>query len=265
MDLYAKIKTYIVNDLYYYLSNNKPSRLIFTSEPMPSDATLIDVDMDGDGGVVAWMEGSTMKISTQKKEYKVIASSCKGMCNNSQIKEIDFENFDTSNITSMNGFFIFSPITSLNLSYLNTSKVIDMASMFHGCSSLTKLDLSTLDTSSVTRMEAMFMQCTNLESLNLTNINTSNVKTMLYMFDGCSNLRSLALSSFNTSAVTNMDGMFNGCSNLTSIKLGDKFVFVGSDYRLPEGTWYASNGTAYTSDGKTCTIPNNKADTYTRK
>lgn len=36
-------------------------------------------------------------------------------------------------------------------------------------------------------------------------------------------------------------------------------------YYLPKGTWYASDDTAYTSDGRSCTIPNNKADTYIRK
>lgn len=55
--------------------------------------------------------------------------------------------------------------------------------------------------------------------------------------------------------------MFSVCSNLSILTLGNTFTFVGSGYYLPTGTWYASDGIAYTST----TIPNNKADTYTRK
>mgnify|MGYP004503456651 CR=1 FL=1 len=62
-----------------------------------------------------------------------------------------------------------------------------------------------------------------------------------------------------------MNFMFYSCGNLNKIKIGDAFVFVGSNYCLPSGTWYSADGTAYTSDGTTCTIPNNRADTYTRK
>lgn len=58
-----------------------------------------------------------------------------------------------------------------------------------------------------------------------------------------------------------MQDMFSVCSNLSILTLGNTFTFVGSGYYLPTGTWYASDGIAYTST----TIPNNKADTYTRK
>ena len=47
--------------------------VIFTDETMPADVALIDVDADGDGGVVAWTENNetVMKISTQIKGIKV--------------------------------------------------------------------------------------------------------------------------------------------------------------------------------------------------
>ena len=85
------------------------------------------------------------------------------------------------------------------------------------------------------------------------------------MFYNCIGLTNLNLSSLDTQNVTDMNGMFFNCSKLTALSLGDKFAFIGSNYRLPSGTWYASDGTAYTSNGTTCTIPNNKSDTYTRQ
>ena len=61
------------------------------------------------------------------------------------IKEIDFSNFDTSN-------------------------VIYMRYMFNECSSLTSLDLSNFDTSKVTDTQFMFYFCSSLKDLNISKI-----------------------------------------------------------------------------------------------
>ena len=45
------------------------------------------------------------------------------------------------------------------MSYLNTSEVTNMMSMFHYCSSLTSLDLSSFNTSKVAEMRLMFRKC----------------------------------------------------------------------------------------------------------
>ena len=110
----------------------------------------------------------------------------------------------------------------------------------------------------------MFINCKQLTEL-ICPFDTSKVTDMYGMFSMLSKLTSLDLSTFNTSKVKDMGNMFEDSYNLTRLKLGAKFAFVGSNYRLPSGTWYASDGTVYTSDGKSCNIPQNKSDTYTRK
>lgn len=110
----------------------------------------------------------------------------------------------------------------------------------------------------------MFINCEELAEL-ICPFDTSKVTDMYGMFSMLPKLTSLDLSTFNTSKVKDMGDMFEDSYNLTRLKLGAKFVFVGSNYHLPRGTWYASDGTAYTSNGYSCTIPNNKADTYIRK
>lgn len=75
----------------------------------------------------------------------------------------------------------------------------------------------------------------------------------------------LDLSSLNTQKVTSMNSMFLDCDSLSTLSIGEKFAFVGTYYNLPSDTWYSSNGTAYISNGNSCTIPSDKADTYTRK
>ena len=105
------------------------------------------------------------------------------------------------------------------LENLNTTIVVDMGSMFRGCTSLASLDLSSFNTGNVTDMKQMFEDCYYLASLNLSSFNTENVTDMRHMFMGCSHLASLNLNSFNTENVTHMGSMFDGCSALTSLDL----------------------------------------------
>ncbi|MDO4808606.1 MAG: BspA family leucine-rich repeat surface protein [Eubacteriales bacterium] len=169
----------------------------------------------------------------------------------SNLKTLDFGNFDTSNVTIMfNMFSGCSALKSLDLSSFDTSetsnmqsmfsgcsklesitfgtgfktsKVTSMTSMFNGCSALKSLDLSSFITSEVTQMGSMFKDCSTLESLDLSKFNTKIVTDMPSMFNGCSGLTSLNLSSFDTSAVKDMNGMFTGCSKLESITFGTNF------------------------------------------
>ena len=399
LDLYAKQKTFVLKASYDFnnLIPSMATSVIFTNEIMPISATLINVDKDGDNGVVAWMDKNVMKVSTQSYGQKAIITDCQGMfLNKSNLTTIDFNNLDTSNVKDMAGMFQgCEGLTSLNLSYLKTDevtnmsylfyhctgltdldlgslhthKVTDMTYMFARCSSITSLDLTSLDTSEVTSMRGMFGNCsdltnldltpldtqnvtnmsgmfsscksltsmdlsplntknvtdmswifsscvglssidlspldtnnvtdtsfmfygcTGLKTLDLTSMNTSKVVTMQQMFydcsgltsldltsldtrnvmgmsgmfQGCKSLINLDLSSLNTQKVTSMNSMFLDCDSLSTLSIGEKFAFVGTYYNLPSDTWYSSNGTAYISNGNSCTIPSNKADTYTRK
>lgn len=294
LDLYAKQKTFVLKtgSGFNKLIPSTATSVVFTDEIMPISATLIDVDEDGDRGVVAWMDGTTMKLSTQIPGQKVVASSCYLMFYSKYLISIDFSNLNTNNVTDMSKMFYYcSGLTSLDLTPLDTSNVTDMSymfrscsdltnldltpldtqnvtsmsSMFSNCSGLTSLDLSHLDTSNVTNMNCMFYSCSGLISLDLTRLDTQDVTNMRCMFYGCSKLTSLDLTHLDTSKVTTMEEMFDRCTALTTLSLGEKFAFVGSDYCLPSGTWYSSNGTTYDSGLTSCTIPNNKADTYTRR
>ena len=203
---------------------NTVTTVVFTDEAIPADAALIDVDTDGDGGVVAWMEGNgtVMKVSTQIAGVKVQAAknSARMFYGKSKIQTIDFTNLDTSQASDMNSMFSgCSGLTSLDVSSFDTSKVTDMDSMFHGCSGLTSLDVSKFDTSQVTRMDDMFSSCHGLTSLDLSSFDTSQVTYMNSMFQYCRRLTSLDLSPLDTSKVTDMSKMFYYCSSLTSLDL----------------------------------------------
>ena len=112
------------------------------------------------------------------------------------------------------------------LSYLNTSEVTNMTSMFNNCSGLTSLDLSSFNTANVAYMESMFLRCSGLTSIDLSSFNTANVGDMSDMFEDCTALTSLDLSSFNTARASFIPYMFYRCSNLTTI-------YAGSGWNLP--------------------------------
>ena len=234
VDLWMKAKTFEIkryngnssrkyND-FNYLIPNTVTEIFFTDEIKPAEAEIIDVDADGDGGVVAWTEneGATMKVSTQVKGVKVQAAKNSGYMfyGRNKFTKIDFTMFDTQNVTNMKEMFDnCSGLTSLDLTPLDTSNVTDMSFMFSGCSGLTALDLSPLDTQKVTNMRNMFANCSSLTSLDLSPLDTQNVTYMSGMFYNCSSLTSLDLSPLDTQKVTNMQSMFYGCSGLTSLDL----------------------------------------------
>ena len=128
--------------------------------------------------------------------------------------------FDTKNIKNMYSMFHECKyLTSINLSYLNTSSVTTMVNMFGFCYNLTALNLSNFDTSNVTDMTNMFGYCQSLTSIDVSNFDTSKVTNMEVMFQHCKSLASINLSSFNTPSLITMNFMFLNSTSLTSIDL----------------------------------------------
>ena len=241
LDLWAKEMTFtlVAGSSFNDKIPNIATEVIFTDEVKPKGKDVIDVDADGDGGVVAWLdddEGTVMKVSTQIPGVKVQAARNSGYMfyNRSKLQKIDFKMLDTRNVTGM-------------------------ISMFCYCSGLTSLDLAPLDTQNVTNMSGIFLGCLRLVSLDLTPLDTQNVTNMGYMFSGCSGLTSLDLTPLDTQNVTDMEYMLYHCFGLTSFTTGTTFKFVGTKYAL-SGTWQNTAGETFTS-GK---FPSNVADTYTK-
>ena len=136
------------------------------------------------------------------------------------LTSVDLSGLDMSSVLNMS--YMFSGCTSLtsaDLSGLDVSSVTNMSDMLSGCSSLTSVDLTGVDTSSVTDMSYMFYDCDNLTYLDLSELNISNVSSMKSMFDNCDRLLSVGLSGLSPSNVTDMSGMFSGCFSLATMDL----------------------------------------------
>ena len=76
LDLYAKAKTFEIKGYKYRVKNNNEfnasipdtvTEIFFTDEIKPDKTEIIDVDADGDGGVVAWIENDYESVYTDKK------------------------------------------------------------------------------------------------------------------------------------------------------------------------------------------------------
>lgn len=119
--------------------------------------------------------------------------------------------------TTSNMFQGCSDMTSIDVSGLDTSKVVDMSAMFANCNNLSALDVSGFDVGSVQKMGSMFTGCSNLTELDVGDWDTSALTLMTTMFAACSKLSTLNVSGWDTGGVTNMDRMFRGCSSLTHI------------------------------------------------
>ena len=123
-----------------------------------------------------------------------------------------------------NGFCMFrccTDITEIDFTNFDSSEITWMDSMFYGCTSLTSINFSNFDASFVVSMEHLFYNCYSLIYLDLTNFNTTSVRRMNEMFYGCSSLTSLDLSNFDISEVTWINSMFYGCINLEYINMNN--------------------------------------------
>lgn len=172
-------------------------------------------------------------------------------------KNINFVNFDTSNVTDMSYMFSnLEVLESLDISSFDGSNVEDMSYMFSGVSSIKNLTLpaqnfapkaksasrmfqsfnfkgnltswdflKNLNTTSVEDMSWMFSKAyaKDTEKLDFTkfpNFKTSSVTTMRGMFQDAQGIKSIDVSSFDTSNVKDMSEMFNQCG-LTEIDLSN--------------------------------------------
>ena len=183
----------------------------------------------------------------------------------SNVKEIVFDNFDTSKVTNMsNMFYNCSRLTSLDVSEFNTSQVTNMNSMFISCSSLTSLDVSKFDTSKVTDMGRMFYECSSLTSLDVSKFDTSQVTDMREMFCKCSKLSKIYVSEYNettgkgwtTKNVTNSYEMFYNAVNLVGGN-GTKFnsSYIDATYARIDKEGEPGYLTDINKSAKNLTIP----------
>ena len=126
----------------------------------------------------------------------------------------DLNCIDTSEIIDMASLFesgnYNKTLDNIDISKWDVSKVKHMSGMFAGYENF-NCDLSNWNVSNVTNMAFMFYNCRNF-NCNLSNWDVSNVINMKYMFENCKKFN-CNLSKWDVSNVTNMKYMFQNCEN----------------------------------------------------
>lgn len=161
------------------------------------------------------------------------------------IEPIDFSNFQTYNVRTMEGMFAGACLPTIDVRSFNTVMVGNMSRMFTDLSvttsidasglqvpnvdnvdrlfsrseSLQSIDVSGWDLKRITDMSELFADLPSLTDLNLHGFETGHVTNMKAMFKGTRRLAHLDLSTFDTSRVTDMSSMFQDMESLTTINL----------------------------------------------
>ena len=147
--------------------------------------------------------------------------------NKNNVVSLDFSNFDSSKVTSMED--IFDGLTSLKYIDLSGfgSSLTSMKGLFKGLNSLESINLSNIKTSKVTSIESMFENCTSLTSIDISMLDTTSLKNMNTLFYGCSTLKVIDFSNLNLENINSANNMFYGLNTnfeyiiLTNVKLSD--------------------------------------------
>lgn len=119
-----------------------------------------------------------------------------------------FANWNTANVTSMQGMFSEAPAFNQAIGDWNTGGVTDMSHMFNFAAAFNQnLNWNTFN---VTNMRSMFRSATQFNGILGSSWNTAAVTDMSGMFANANNFNQPSISNWNTAAVTDMSLMFLG-------------------------------------------------------
>ena len=151
----------------------------------------------------------------------------------STLSSVTFEDCSFPNVTSLEGLYYYSQITSFTLGgmELSSSGLISLKDMFNTCTNLESVSLAGMNTSNVTTTENMFSDCNSLQNIDWGNITLSSTNCR-HMFQTCSSLQTIDLSHCNFTGVTDCGYMFSKCSSLTTIDLSTCKLKCGSTPNL---------------------------------
>ena len=126
-------------------------------------------------------------------------------------EDADLNDIDVSNVNTFRQLFIGLAPHNIDLSEWDTSNVTNMNGMFEDCTNFKSANIANWDTSKVEDMRWVFTGSKFNEEI--AGWDVSNVENMRSMFYGCKKFNS-DLSQWNVRKVKNMYGMFDGCESL---------------------------------------------------
>ena len=199
-----------------------------------SKVTSLNSTFSGMTSVTALAVGTTVKSGKTVWDISKVTNLVSTFANDSSLTALPIDDWDTSQVISLNNTLSGLKLTTLNVSKWNTANVTFMGYLFQNDTNLTSLsftnpDTGTFwDTSKVTSMAYMFYGNASLTSLDLSGFNTGNVTTMVNMFNGDAKLTTLNIGNFTMSDSTVLTGMLTGANSLRTLTLGSSTLLSNS-------------------------------------
>ena len=190
-------------------NKNQIQNIKFVAAGSREDTT--DVSVNGDGSVVAWVEGLDICVSAKNNNAKFYAP------------------VDSSNLFNVD-YTGLPNIVNISTIYGDMSKTTSASSMFKGNTTLISIDMTGQSLQVCKDMSYMFSGCSNLKTLRMPDTKTNNVENMSGLFENCARLSTFPYHFWNTSKVTNMSSMFKGCSRLQAISVSNLEVNAVVDF-----------------------------------
>lgn len=190
-----------VNGIYYGMSEDYINATLFHNL-VPKTATEIkflyasdNPDLtgyqrigyaDNNNFIEVWNNGTKYILINPSKNYIYAPVSCSEFLRGyNKLTTCIFENFNTSNVTTMQYmFFGCSSLTSLDVSNFNTQNVTTMQNMFYSDNRLHTIISNTFNINSLTTLSDMFTNCTSLVGGNGTTFSSSHITAEYARVDG---------------------------------------------------------------------------------
>lgn len=205
---------------------------------------------------------SNLTLTSVSDTYKLSSNTTLGFffANCTSITTINnLNDWDISNITSLQRMFNYCSNFNQDLDKWNTSKVTTINNTFSFCT-LFNGNITTWDTSSITGITSAFTSCINFNQ-NIGSWNVSSMNGMENAFNGCISFNQ-NLNNWNTSKLTNMRNCFIGCVSYNqpmnnwdvSKVITFENAFRGcTSFNQNIGSWNVSSATSMTLMFNGCT------------
>ena len=239
-----------------YVSDFPNVERIEMSSNMPSvenNAKLVSAD-DSDFDVFVWNDNSTSFIYTDADYIEMPTNSNFMFAHLSNLKYLDLQRFDPSNVISMEYLFAHTGDFEVNIGEkFNTEKLEDVESLFYK-SYISNVDfLNNFDFSKVkstyrmfdnmlgnveinlhdivfndaTNANYMFTESSGIKSISLSNISFPNATSARYMISSLKNIEHISFSGlFDGSNLTEINYFIYNNPKLQSVDLGDNFLLT---------------------------------------
>lgn len=185
---------------------------------------LVDTKMSTTLRNMFWNARKLKDIDLSKMETKNVTSMWSLFCNMYEFDDTHYaavKTWNTGNVQNFNYMFGGTKITDADLSSLDMSSAVSLASLFEGCANIKTADWSSYYLPNVTNINSMFYKCSSLESFDLRSIPSGQVTNFNYLFGYCTSLKDIDLSyfNFNNHSSKSWYEMFRGCSNLETVDM----------------------------------------------